>query len=231
MIKLLLIEDEPAIRNVIRFSLPENEFVLEETDNAKDAEKALALNIPDLIIVDWMLPGKNGIDFIKWLRQHPQYEFIPVIILTAKAEEQNKIKGLTYGADDYMTKPFSPAELIARIKTILRRGKIIKYQHQIQFGPFTVDNERKQIKIHEIVLDLRPIEYKILFFFITHPGKVFSREQLINFIWGQTVYIDERTVDVNMRRVRNKLKVHNHHNLIKTVRGSGYICELDYKNE
>ncbi len=227
MITLLVIEDESAIRDLIRLSLPENEFIMKEAETTKAAETALAINIPDLIVLDWMLPGKSGIDFIKWLRQHPQYEYIPVIILTAKAEEQSKIKGLTHGADDYITKPFSPAELIARIKTILRRGRLIKQNNQFQFGPLQIDNQRKQIKINNELLDLRPIEYKLLQFFITHAGKIFSRGQLIIFIWGQTTYIDERTIDVNIRRVRNKLKPYQCDHLIKTVRGSGYICELN----
>jgi len=222
-IKLLLIEDEAAIRQMIRFSLPEKEFLLEEAGNVKNAELALAKQIPDLILVDWMLPGKSGIDFIQWLRKNSLYEGIPVILLTAKAEEQSKVKGLTQGADDYMTKPFSPAELIARIKTILRRGKIIKANDTIQFGRFTVDETRKQIAIDSKTLDLRPIEYKILHFFISHPKKVFSREQLLNHIWGMTSYLDERTVDVNIRRVRDQLKPFQAHDEIKTVRGSGYI--------
>lgn len=228
-IKLLLIEDEAAIRQMIRFSLPENEFYLEEAENVKQAEIALLKTMPDLILVDWMLPGKSGIDFIQWLRKHSLYEGIPVILLTAKAEEQNKIKGLTQGADDYMTKPFSPAELVARIKTILRRGKILKSNEIIQQGRFAVDDARKQITIDSKLLDLRPIEYKILYFFITHPGKVFSREQLLDFIWGIANYVDERTVDVNIRRVRDKLKLFQAHNEIKTVRGSGYIFGSDHE--
>lgn len=227
MIKLLIIEDEAAIRNLIRSSLNDTEFSIAEADCAKMAEKILSASIPDLIVLDWMLPGKNGIDFIKWLREHPQYNGIPVIMLTAKAEEKNKIMGLMQGADDYMTKPFSPAELAVRIKTVLRRDLVYKKTNSFCVGSISVDDQRKQIKVYDDIIKLRPIEYKILYFFITHPQRVFSRDELINFIWGHNTYIDERTVDVNIRRVRDKLKPYQLHTILKTLRGSGYICELD----
>lgn len=225
-IRLLLIEDEPAIRDLIRHTLPEAEFSLMEAASAKQAEQMLTACIPDLMVVDWMLPGKSGVEFIAWLREQALYQSVPVILLSAKAEERHKVEGLTRGADDYLTKPFSPAELVARIKSVLRRGKHHQPRHVVTAGVFQVNEARHHIQVNGHGLDLRPLEYKLLHFFITHPAKVFTREQLLNFIWGMSADVDERTVDAAIKRLREKLKPHGQASTIKTRRGSGYFFEV-----
>lgn len=224
--QLLLIEDEPAIRDLIRHSLPSLEFSLMEAASAKQAEQMLATCIPDLMIVDWMLPGKSGVEFVAWLREQPLYQSVPVILLSAKAEERHKVEGLMRGADDYLTKPFSPAELVARIKSVLRRGKHHQPKHTMKAGAFQVNEARHHIEVNGSVLSLRPLEYKLLHFFITHPGKIFTREQLLNFIWGMSAEVDERTVDAAIKRLREKLKPHGQAEAIITRRGSGYLFEV-----
>ena len=227
-IQLLLIEDEPAIRALIRHTLPEAEFHLNEAASVKQAERMLGACIPDLMIVDWMLPGKSGVEFIAWLRQQALYQSVPVILLSAKAEERHKVEGLTRGADDYLTKPFSPAELVARIKSVLRRGKHHQPMHGLSVGRFQVNEARHHIEINGCLLDLRPLEYKLLHFFITHPAKIFTREQLLNFIWGVSAEVDERTVDAAIKRLREKLKPHGEAHAIQTRRGSGYCFEVTH---
>jgi len=228
-INILVIEDEAAIRDMIRFSLPVDNFNMLDAESTNAAERLLADHIPDIIILDWMLPGKSGIDFIKWLKLQALLKDIPIIMLTARAEEENKIKGLEAGADDYITKPFSPAELIARIKSVLRRGPLIAPEGIIQVNALQLDANKHQVTIENKSVELSPIEYRLLYFFMTHPNKTYTRDQLITLIWGGNVYIDERTVDGQIRRLRDQLKPHGYHNLIKTVRGVGYqfIGELD----
>lgn len=226
-IRLLLIEDEAAIRDLIHHTLPEAEFLLMEAASVKQAEAILHEHIPDVMVVDWMLPGKSGIEFIAWLRRQTLYQSIPVILLSANAEERHKVEGLGMGADDYLTKPFSPAELLARIRTVLRRGK----HHQPMFvreaGVFQVDEAKQHVHVNGVLLALRPLEYKLLHFFITHPHKVFTREQLLNFIWGTSAEVDERTVDAAIKRLREKLKSQGKTNAIQTRRGSGYFFTSD----
>ena len=227
-IQLLLIEDEPAIRDLIRHTLPEDEFHLQEAASVKQAEVMLSACIPDLIIVDWMLPGKSGVEFVSWLREQALYQSVPVILLSAKAEERHKVEGLMRGADDYLTKPFSPVELVARIKSVLRRGKHHQPTHVLGVGPFQVNEARHHIEVKGCLLELRPLEYKLLHFFITHPAKIFTREQLLNFIWGTSSEVDERTVDAAIKRLREKLKPHGEANAIQTRRGSGYFFEVNH---
>lgn len=221
-ISILVIEDETAIRDMIRFSLPLTQFDMTEAENTKQAEELLAKQVADIIILDWMLPGKSGIDFIKWLKQHTIYKDIPIVMLTAKAEEESKIKGLESGADDYITKPFSPQELIARIKAILRRGPLISPGGIIKVGSLKLNVNTHEVSVETVILPLTPIEYRLLYFFMTHANRTYSRDQLITQVWGGNVYIEERTVDVQIRRLRDRLREHNYHNLIKTVRGAGY---------
>lgn len=222
-IKLLIVEDEAAIRDMLRFSLPDTEFSLQDAEDTQKATRLLADEIPDLILLDWMLPGQSGIEFMKWLKQQEHLQDIPIIMLTAKAEEENKVKGLLSGADDYVTKPFSPSELIARIKVVLRRGPLISPEDEIQVRNLIVNTAQNTAKLNGETLKLSPNEFKVLTFFMKHPNKTYSRDQLITRVWGTTVYIDERTVDVQIRRLRDKLKQHAHHTLIKTIRGSGYL--------
>jgi len=221
-ITLLIVEDELAIRDMVRFSLPDQEFELFDAENTEQAKNFLAEKIPDLMLVDWMLPGKSGVEFIKSIKRQERYQNIPIIMLTAKAEEENKVKGLMSGADDYITKPFSPVELIARIRTVLRRGPLVSPDSEIRLRDLVLNIEKHQATIAGEVINLSPIEYKLLRFFMTHPNKTYTRDQLIDQVWGAAVYIDDRTVDVQIRRLRDKLREKNHHDIITTVRGVGY---------
>jgi len=229
-INLLIIEDEEAIRDMLHFSLKNADFNILDAESAEKAVLILKNKIPDLIILDWMLPGKSGIEFVKWIRNETLLKNIPIIMLTAKAEEENKIKGLMLGADDYITKPFSIDELIARIKVILRRGVLISPENQIKIGQLTLDVERHSVNINNNQLKLLPIEYKLFYFFMTHPNKTYTRDQLIDHIYGRNIYIDDRTIDVQIKRLRDKLKPHHYDTLIKTMRGVGY-CLVRENNE
>ena len=225
-IVLLIIEDEIAIRDMICFSLPD-EFELIDVEDTAKAIKQLSAQIPDLILLDWMLPGKSGIEFIEWIKQKEIWQDIPIILLTAKAKEENKVKGLMIGADDYITKPFSPDELTARVKAILRRGPLLCSNQEIKTSGIKINTTKHLVTIKDKHITLSPTEYKMLHFFMKHPNKTYSRDQLITYIWGSNVYIDDRTVDVQVRRLRDKLKKYNHHNLIKTIRGAGYQLSTD----
>ena len=224
-ITLLIIEDEAAIRDMLRFSLP-NEFQLIDAEDVEKA-KQIVNQLPDLILLDWMLPGKSGIEFIEWIKKQFDFRDIPIIMLTAKAKEENKIKGLMTGADDYITKPFSPDELTARIKTVLRRGPLLSPSHEIKHQDIVINIAKHQITINKEFLILSPIAYKMFYFFMKHSNKTYTRDQLITYIWGENVYIDDRTVDVHIRRLRDKLKKHNRHHLIKTIRGTGYQFSIN----
>lgn len=220
--RILIVEDETAIRDMVRFALAPAGFEVIEARNVTEAETHIANQIPHLILLDWMLPGTSGIDFAKQLKQNHTTKEIPIIMLTAKAEESNKIKGLETGADDYITKPFSPRELIARIKTVLRRGPLVNVEGIIEVNKLHVNVNSHQVTINDELIDLTPNEYKLLHFFVTHQDRVYSRAQLLDQIWGGESDIDERTVDVQIRRLRSRLKPYDYDLCIKTVRGTGY---------
>lgn len=220
---LLIIEDEEAIRDMLRFSLPHQEFNLIDAENTAKAMNILANNIPDLILLDWMLPDMNGIDFIKLIRKQDKIKDIPIIMLTARAEEDNKVMGLIAGADDYITKPFSPNELAARIRTVLRRGIIKSPEGEVIIDELRLNTHQASVMIGSEALNLTPIEYKLLHFFMLHTDKVYTRDQLMDYIWGQSANIDERTIDVQIKRLRAKLKPYGYHDRIKTIRSTGYI--------
>lgn len=220
--RILVVEDEDAIRDMITFAFNNTGFMLLEAATVEEAKALIQESIPSLILLDWMLPGQSGISFIHWLKNKKEYLDIPIIMLTAKAEEENRVLGLETGADDYVTKPFSPLELIARIKSVLRRGPIADPKGQISVGPLCLDIYSHSASIHGEPLTLTRNTYDLLHFFMTHPNRTYNREQLINFVWGLTAYIDERTVDVQVRRLRDELKPYQQHHLIKTIRGVGY---------
>jgi two-component system phosphate regulon response regulator PhoB len=222
---LLIIEDEEAIRDMLRFSLPQQEFHLIDAENTERALMILSHHIPDLIILDWMLPDMNGIDFIKLIRKKERIKNIPIIMLTAKAEEDNKVMGLIAGADDYVTKPFSPNELAARIRTVLRRGVIKSPAGELRIENICLNTDKATVTIGNELLNLTPIEYKLLHFFMMHPDKVYTRDELMDYIWGRSAHLDERTIDVQVKRLRAKLKPFGYHERIKTIRSAGYIFE------
>lgn len=219
---ILIIEDESAIRDMIRFALTPAGFNTAEAGNVAEAEQQLSQQLPHLILLDWMLPGMSGIEFAKKLKRDAVTQNIPIIMLTARAEEENKVKGLEVGADDYITKPFSPLELIARVKTVLRRGPLISLEGIIQLNPLSLNVNAQTLHINSELINLSPIEYKLLHFFMTHQDRTYSRDQLLDYVWGRNHYIDERTVDVQIRRLRSRLKPFACDHYLKTMRGSGY---------
>nr|WP_284700350.1 phosphate regulon transcriptional regulator PhoB [Opacimonas viscosa] len=218
----MLVEDELSIREMLKIVLDHSGFdVLEAADY--DAGLAQVVEpYPDLILLDWMLPGGSGVQFAKQLKETPQTSTIPIIMLTARGEEEDKIRGLGAGADDYITKPFSPKELVARIKAVLRRVAPTNKEEPIHYEGLTLEPVSHRVFAHDDPLDMGPTEFKLLHFFMTHPERVYSREQLLDNVWGTNVFVEDRTVDVHIRRLRKAIELHGHDRLIQTVRGAGY---------
>ena len=223
---VLIVEDEDAIREMLVMVLDQSSFVSIEATDAEEAQKLLDDKIPDLILLDWMLPGISGVEWARRLKKEPVYKDIPIILLTARGEEEDKIRGLEIGADDYMTKPFSPKELIARIRAVLRRSGKIQGQAQITLGDLILDTEQHRLSISDKQLEVSPTEFRLMQFFMTHPDKVYTRTQLLDQVWGRSVYIEERTIDVHIRRMRKILEEHGREDLVQTVRGFGYRFSL-----
>jgi two-component system phosphate regulon response regulator PhoB len=221
-INVLVVEDEDAIREMLTMVLEQAEFSVK---SAADAQQAMALvgeKTPDLILLDWTLPGISGVEWARRLKKDQAYEEIPIIILTARGEEEDKVRGLDVGADDYITKPFSPRELVARIRAVLRRAGKFGRGGKIEVGGIVLDVEQHRVSIGVAELAVSPTEYRLLEFFLTHPSKVYSRAQLLDQVWGRSTYIEERTVDVHIRRLRKILGEHEREEMIQTVRGFGY---------
>jgi two-component system phosphate regulon response regulator PhoB len=220
--KILLVEDEDAIREMLEIIIKQAGFHVFSASSAEQAQTLLADTLPDLILLDWMLPGISGIEFARRLKKDADLQHLPVIMLTARGEEEDKVRGLELGADDYVTKPFSPKELIARIKAVLRRTSSANDNDLIEQGGFLLDLDKHVLKFNEQKLDVSPLEFKLMHFFMQHPGKVFSRTQLLDQVWGRSVYVEERTVDVHIRRLRKILAASGAKNAIDTIRGFGY---------
>ena len=219
---ILIIEDEKAIREMIRFALQREGHAVLEAADAKDASEILASSRPDLMIIDWMLPDISGIELIRRFRRDEVLRDIPMIMLTARSEESDKVKGLESGADDYMTKPVAIRELSARIKALLRRSRAFREEEVLEQGPIRLDMASHQLYVEGDPVHLGQTEYKLLQFFLSHPGRVYSRAQLLDFVWGRNVYVEERTVDVHILRLRKALKPSGMDGVIQTVRGAGY---------
>jgi len=219
---ILVIEDESAIREMLNFSLGKAGFSVSEAADARQAQDMMNKDVPDLILLDWMLPGISGVDLANKLRQIKRTQKVPIIMLTARGEEENKIKGLEAGADDYVTKPFSTKELIARINALLRRAGNVTEEDMLRAGVLQLDTIGHRVTVKNQPLELGPTEFRLLHFFMTHAERVFSRSQLLDQVWGDNVYIEERTVDVHIRRLRRALEAHECDKFIQTVRGSGY---------
>ena len=194
--------------------------------DAEEAQKIMENQLPDLILLDWMLPGISGVEWARRLKKEPIYRDIPIIVLTARGEEEDKVRGLEIGADDYMTKPFSPRELVARIRAVLRRSGKIQGQAQITVGDLMLDTEQHRLSVGDKQLEVSPTEFRLMHFFMTHPDKVYSRTQLLDQVWGRSVYIEERTIDVHIRRLRKILEEYGREDLVQTVRGFGYRFSL-----
>jgi two-component system phosphate regulon response regulator PhoB len=220
--RILIVEDEEAIREMIKMALEDQPFELIEAKDTKDADRCIAQVIPTLILLDWMLPGRSGIEYVKKLRSDPTTESIPMILLTARAEEENKIKGFDVGVDDYITKPFSPRELVLRIKAMLRRGPLMSMDGVIEVGELAFNTKNHDVKIKGQLLKLTRKTYDLLYFFIRHQDQTVSREKLLSHIWGDEKDVTDRTVDVHVRRLRKQLEPYGYENLIKTVHGVGY---------
>lgn len=218
--RILVVEDEVAIRDMLCFVLQQHSYEYIEAADYQQALTQLQEPYPDLILLDWMFPGGSGIKLLQYLKQDEILRQIPVVMLTARGEEEDKIRGLENGADDYVTKPFSPKELMARLKTVLRRVNPTALDDPLEFGTLKLDPVAHRATLAGVRLDMGPTEFKLLHFFMTHPERVYSREQLLNNIWGTNVYVEDRTVDVHIRRLRKALLDHDF--LVQTVRGAGY---------
>jgi len=223
---ILVVEDEDAIREMLMMVLEQAGFMPIAAADAEEAQKVLDDNLPDLILLDWMLPGISGVEWARRLKKEPIYRDIPIILLTARGEEEDKVRGLEIGADDYVSKPFSPKELVARIRAVLRRSGKIQGQAQITLGDLVLDTEQHRLSIGDKQLEVSPTEFRLMHFFMTHPDKVYSRTQLLDQVWGRSVYIEERTIDVHIRRLRKILEEYGREDLVQTVRGFGYRFSL-----
>ncbi|MGB0225754.1 MAG: phosphate regulon transcriptional regulator PhoB [Litorivicinaceae bacterium] len=218
--RVLIVDDEPAVREMLAVALEMAGFEVTEADNAATALNQVASSIPDLMLIDWMMPQVSGLELCRRLRRNPDTASIPLILLTARGEEDAKIKGLEV-ADDYITKPFSPRELVARLKAILRRTTPKGIEEPVEFTELRLDPIGQRVTAFGRLLTLSPIEYRLLQLFMTNPDRAFSRTQLLDRVWGGDVYVEERTVDVHIRRLRKALGS-AHEDLIQTVRGTGY---------
>ena len=222
---VLIVEDEDALATLLEYNFGKEGF---ETSIAMDGEEALLLaaeRTPDLIILDWMLPKLSGVEVCRRLRRRKETSKTPVIMLTARGDETDRITGLDFGADDYMVKPFSMPELFARTRALMRRAKPSLLEDVIRVGDIEVDSQAHRVKRDEQALHLGPTEFRLLDHFVRHPGRVFSREQLLDAVWGREVYVEARTVDVHIGRLRKALKLPGKKDPIRTVRSAGYAFE------
>ncbi|MBL6998587.1 MAG: response regulator [Gammaproteobacteria bacterium] len=220
---ILVIEDDQAIREMICLSLQQADYQTFSCQDVKEAKQMIAQYQPDCLVVDWMLPDSTGVELLRWLRRQQKYKHIPALMLTARAQEQDKITGLDSGADDYMTKPLSLRELQSRIKALLRRpASYIESTHELKSGPITINSDSHRVTIHDTDVELSKTEFLLLKFFVSNENKVFSRNQILDHVWGINAYLDDRTVDVHILRLRKILKQFQLDQLVKTVRGSGY---------
>lgn len=220
--KILVVEDEAPIREMICFVLEQNGFNAIEAADIDQALIKVNEPYPDLILLDWMLPGGTGVSLAKKLKQSEYTRNIPVIMLTARSDEDDKVKGFEAGVDDYVTKPFSPKELIARIKAVIRRVSPTSLEEEVDFHGLKLDPVSHRVSINGDSLDLGPTEFRLLHFFMTHTERVYSREQLLDNVWGTNIYVEDRTVDVHIRRLRKAISGEGHEDFVQTVRGAGY---------
>ena len=219
---ILIVEDEAAIRDMIKFALADDNWVFAEADSFQDALLHLKTHKPDMILLDWMLPGKSGVELVKKLKQQPDTIDIPIIRLTARAEEEYLVRALKAGADDYVTKPFSPATLKARIAALSRRGPWQDPKGNIKLGAISLNADTQEAWAHGQLIKLKPKDFQLLHFFVQHAGRVYSRDQLLDFVWGQDAFHDERTVDVQIKRLRDALRPFECDHYVKTARSIGY---------
>ena len=224
--RILIVEDEPAIRDMVAYALRKGEFEPVTAGDGREAQAAIAERVPDLILLDWMLPGTSGLELARRWRRESLTRDVPIIMLTARGEENDRVGGLEAGVDDYVVKPFSARELLARIRAVLRRQRDDDDDGSVQVGALRIDGAAHRVfadldgSSHPI--QMGPTEYRLLHFFMTHAERVYSRTQLLDHVWGGSVYVEERTVDVHIRRLRKTLEPHQLDAMVQTVRGAGY---------
>ena len=224
---VMIVEDETALVTMLRYNLEKEGFEVCEANDGEEALVQLAERKPDVVLLDWMLPLVSGIEVCRQIRRSPVSRTVPVIMLTARGEEADKVRGLNSGADDYMTKPFSPSELIARVRAVMRRTKPDASAEALTFADVSMDLAAHRVSRNGRAIHLGPTEYRLLRFFLEHPGRVFTREQLLDSVWGHDVYVEPRTVDVHIRRLREALNGPQEVDIIRTVRSAGYALDED----
>jgi len=220
--RILIVEDETAIRDMVAFALRKAGMDPVHAADARVAQSAIAERVPDMILLDWMLPGMSGLEYARRLRKEELTREVPIIMLTARGEETDRVNGLDAGVDDYVVKPFSARELVARIKAVMRRTHGDEGDGIIELGGLRIDGAAHRVYAGEQTVQIGPTEYRLLHFFMTHAERVYSRSQLLDQVWGGSVYVEERTVDVHIRRLRKTLEPFKLENLVQTVRGAGY---------
>jgi two-component system phosphate regulon response regulator PhoB len=220
--RILIVDDEPAIRDMVAFALRKAEYEPLHAADAREASAAIVEQVPDLILLDWMLPGMSGLELARRLRKEGLTREIPIIMLTARGEENDRVNGLDAGVDDYVVKPFSARELLARIKAVMRRSRGDEEDGSVAVGGLRIDGAAHRVFAADSPVHIGPTEYRLLHFFMTHPERVYSRTQLLDHVWGGNVYVEERTVDVHIRRLRKTLEPFRLDDLVQTVRGAGY---------
>ncbi len=228
---IMVVEDEEALATLLRYNLDAAGYEVETIDRGDDADTRMKERLPDLVVLDWMLPGLSGIELCRRLRARPETASLPIIMLTARGEESERVRGLATGADDYIVKPFSVPELLARVKGLLRRAAPERLATMLSYGDIELDRDKRRVARANRSIDLGPTEYRLLEFFLEHPGRVFSREQLLDGVWGRDIYIDERTVDVHIGRLRKLLSPNGEKDPIRTVRGAGYALDDRFDKE
>ncbi|MFT3806634.1 phosphate regulon transcriptional regulator PhoB [Arenimonas sp.] len=224
--RILIVDDEPAIRDMVAFALRKGDYDPVHAGDAREASAAIADRVPDLILLDWMLPGSSGLELARRWRRDDLTRDVPIIMLTARGEENDRVSGLESGVDDYVVKPFSARELLARIKAVLRRSREDEDDGSVTVGKLRIDGAAHRVYAGDQPVHVGPTEYRLLHFFMTHTDRVYSRTQLLDHVWGGNVYVEERTVDVHIRRLRKALEPSRLEEMVQTVRGSGYRFSL-----
>ena len=223
--KVMVVEDEEPLCVLLKYNLEAEGYQVEIVTRGDEAEIRLQENVPDLLVLDWMVPAVSGIELCRRLRMRPDTERLPIIMLTARGEESDRVRGLSTGADDYLVKPFSTPEFIARVRALLRRAKPEVLSSVLKVGDIVLDRESHRVYRKKSEIRLGPTEFRLLEFMMQHPGRVFSRSQLLDNVWGETIYIDERTVDVHVGRLRKAVNNGRQPDVIRTVRGAGYAIK------
>ncbi|MHB1206057.1 MAG: phosphate regulon transcriptional regulator PhoB [Rhodospirillaceae bacterium] len=222
---VMIVEDEASLVTMLRYNLEKEGYAVTEASDGEEAVTVADETPPDAVILDWMLPRMSGIEVCRQLRRKPETRHVPIIMLTARSEETDKVRGLNVGADDYMTKPFSMPELVARVRALLRRAKPSQAKGQLTFGDITLDLDAHRVSRGGRYVHLGPTEFRLLQYLMERPGTVFSREELLNGVWGPDIYVEPRTVDVHIRRLRKALNAEESIDVIRTVRAAGYSLD------